>query len=233
MSSATPDLSSIPRVDGRLKELVEGFGLEAGSRAYLEEIRGPDGVRCARCSSPRTGFIDAREKYYCRDCSYQFRVSAGTVLHDSHAALGYWLVAVGLILESAHGYPATQLHQALGGSYKTAWFVEHRIRSAMSAALVTDDPSIDRVELPIDTEWAEMRSLAAGAYHRPSVDHINAYWGEALWRRRSAGDENAFRKTVAALLDAEPLTMAQLTRRGRTAQLCHADSAAAAGQAAS
>ena len=219
MSSGIPDLCSIPGIDPRLEELVGVLGLEGGSRAYLEEVRWPDGVVCPRCSAARTGYLEAREKHYCRDCSYQFRVSAGTVLHDSHAALSYWLVALGLILRSGHGYPATQLHQALGGSYKTAWFVEHRIRSAMSRALAAVDPPVAQLELPIDAEWAEMRSLAAGAYHRPSVDHINAYWGEALWRRRSAGDENAFRKTVGALLDAEPLTMARLTKRGRTTQL--------------
>ena len=225
MSSGIPDLCSIPGIDPRLEELVGVLGLEGGSRAYLEEVRWPDGVVCPRCSAARTGYLEAREKHYCRDCSYQFRVSAGTVLHDSHAALSYWLVALGLILRSGHGYPATQLHQALGGSYKTAWFVGHRIRAALSQSLIESgmpvalargaveeagdevSPAPDIADLggPAGQGWKLVRTLVAGAYHRPSIEHLTAYWNESRWRAANIGNEHAFRETVRALLDTEPL----------------------------
>lgn len=219
MSSADPDSLPIPGADPRLGELIAALGLDAGSRAYFEELRWPGGVACPRCSSDRIGYLASRHKYHCRDCAYQFRVTARTVLHDSHAPLSYWLVAVGLMLESERGYPALRLQKDLGGSFKTAWFVEHRIRSAMSRALAHSGLPAAGPGTPLDEDWAKMRRFAAGAYHRPSPNHVNAYWGEALWRRRCLDDEDAFRRTVEALLEAEPLQWDRLTHAGRSAAL--------------
>ena len=119
---------ALPAADPRLRELIEILGVEGGARAYLEELRWPDGVACVRCSSTRVGYLETREKHQCRGCGYQFRVTAGTVLHDSHAQPIKWLLAVQLMLESEDGFPANQLRSLIGGSYKTSWFVEHRIR---------------------------------------------------------------------------------------------------------
>ncbi len=122
--------------DPRLRGLIATLGLEEGARAYVEELRWPDGVRCPRCDSDRVGWIQTREKHECRSCRYQFRFSSGTIFHDSHLSLSRWLLAVQLILESEAGFPANQLHAIIGGSYKTSWFVGHRIRAAMSGSLV-------------------------------------------------------------------------------------------------
>jgi transposase-like protein len=218
----------VPRVDPRLEELVAALGAERGGVAYLEELRWPDGPLCPRCGSDRTGYLEARGKHYCRDCAYQFRVTAGTVLHDSHLSASKWLLAVGLILDSERGFPATRLQRILGGSYKSAWFVEHRIRAAIADALETsrpsfylalgtgrssssvgnDPPAFDKPEQAPEEIGAGLRlikSLAAGAYHRASDEHLGAYWAELNWRIAYSNDPNVFRKTVHALLERSPL----------------------------
>lgn len=215
------------RSDPRLEELVAALGAERGARAYLEELRWPDGPVCPRCESGRTGYLEARRKHYCRECAYQFRVTAGTVLHDSHLSASKWLLAVGLILDSEHGFPATRLQRILGGSYKSAWFVEHRIRAAIASALETSRPSFyvalgtgrsssgkndprafhkpDPAPEEIRAGLRLIKSLASGAYHRASEEHLGAYWAELNWRIAYANDPNVFRKTVHALLERSPL----------------------------
>lgn len=231
-------VAALPRpslVDPRLDELTERLGAEAGANAYLEELRWPDGVSCVRCGSLRVGFLKTRVKHECRDCGYQFRVTAGTVLHDSHASAYKWLLAVRLMLESGDGFPANRLCAMIGGSYKTSWFVEHRVRAAMAQALL-DDHRAGMVALagsangmegasdgaPEDgTEAAPdavvrglrlLKQVAGSAYHRPSLEHLPAYWAETRWRMDHAGSEDAYRATVLALLAAEPVPYRQLTR---------------------
>jgi hypothetical protein len=75
--------------------------------------------------------IASRAKYECNGCRYQFSVTAGTVFHDSHLPLWKWFLAIYLMGESRKGISAKQLQRTLGVSYKTAWYLAHRIRSAM------------------------------------------------------------------------------------------------------
>lgn len=114
-----------------LPTLIEQFGSEDRCRAYLEELRWPDGVVCPRCEGTTISRIVRRNQFDCDDCRYQFSVTAGTLFHDSHLPLWKWFIAVYLIGESKKGIPAKQLQRTLGTSYKTAWYLGHRIREAM------------------------------------------------------------------------------------------------------
>jgi transposase-like protein len=225
-----------PAPDPRLRALIETLGIEDGARAYVEELRWPDGVSCPRCESGRVGWIQTRRKHECRSCRYQFRFSSGTIFHDSHLPLSRWLLAVQLILESETGFLANQLHAIIGGSYKTSWFVGHRIRSAMSGSLVelgmpkAFSAAVEQAvlgerptEIPLEhaehedavrAGLAHARELIA-AYHRPSPEHLAAYRDEARWREENVGNEYAFRETVRALLVTGPLPWHTLVRRIR------------------
>lgn len=221
--------------DERLAALVEAHGVDEGARTYVEELRWPEGPRCLRCSSERTGWLEGRRKHYCRDCGYQFRVTVGTVFHDSHVSLPRWLVAVQLMIDSERGHPATKLWAAIGGSYKTAWFVNHRIRAATSRTLldlgmpVAFAASAGQPEVGVDTSglwksggeavrrWRLLRKLVAGIYHCPSPEHLTAYWNEARWRAANSDNADVFRETVRALLEAGPLPYSELTGHGRSA----------------
>ncbi len=235
MFAAESQRTLLAGADPHLRRLVASHGLEGGALAYLEELRWPGGVECLRCASNRVGFLEERKKHYCRDCHYQFRVTAGTGLHNSHLSLPDWLLAVKLMLDADRGFPATRLQAALGLSYKTAWFVGHRIRGAMSLSLMDRslpvalareaavlpsgaerDPAVDPAHDDASAGWLLLRQLIAGDYHRPSPEHLTAYWNESRWRAAHPRGREAFRETVKALLVAEPLPYDRLVQRGPT-----------------
>jgi transposase-like protein len=116
-----------------LPDLIEQFRSEDKCRAYMEDLRWPDGVRCPRCGNDSVSKIEKRNQWECNEtsCRYQFSVTAGTVFHDSHLPLWKWFLAIYLIGESKKGISAKQLQRTLGVSYKTAWYLGHRVRSAM------------------------------------------------------------------------------------------------------
>ena len=117
--------------DTTLVSLIEKFGADDDRcRDFLEHLRWPDGVRCPRCES-KVSRIEDRNQFDCNSCRYQFSVTARTVLGDTHLPLWKWFLAVYLIIESKKGISANQLKRTLGVSYKTAWYLCHRIRSAM------------------------------------------------------------------------------------------------------
>jgi transposase-like protein len=115
-----------------LVSLVARFHDEDKCRAYLEAQRWPDGLECPRCGGKVISRIKTRHQLDCDSCRYRFSVTAGTIFHDSHLPLWKWFLAVYLIIESKKGISANQLKRTLGVSYKTAWYLCHRIRVAMN-----------------------------------------------------------------------------------------------------
>jgi transposase-like protein len=114
--------------------LIEQFGSEDKCRAYLEALRWSDETTCPRCKSDKISQIVKRNQYDCDACRYQFSVTAGTIFNDSHLPLWKWFLAVYLLCESRKGMSANQIKRTLGISYKTAWYLCHRIRAAMKEA---------------------------------------------------------------------------------------------------
>jgi len=111
--------------------LIEKFGDEAKCRTYIERLRWPDGVRCPACQSVKISRIVARHQFDCDSCRYQFSATAGTIFHDTHLPLWKWFLATYLLCESRKGMSANQMKRQLAISYKTAWYLCHRIRAAM------------------------------------------------------------------------------------------------------
>src|SRR6266849_4396106 len=105
------------------------------AREYLETIRWPNGPQCPHCSSLNaTRLIDGKARpgtIQCNSCRQQFTVTVNTIMEDSHIPLNKWVLAFHLICSSKKGISALQLQRNLGlGSYRTAWFLAHRIRHA-------------------------------------------------------------------------------------------------------
>lgn len=117
-----------------MMELIERFGSDEKCHAYLEALRWPDGIKCPRCQSEKISRIHERKQFMCDGCTYQFSVRVGTIFHDSHLPLSKWFVAIYLMGESRKGVSANQLKRTLGVSYKTAWYLCHRIRAAVADA---------------------------------------------------------------------------------------------------
>jgi transposase-like protein len=113
------------------------FTNEEAARAHFEGIRWPDGRTCPHCgtvgnSTLLQGKSTRAGLYKCKDCRKPFTATMGTVYERSHIPLSKWLLATHLLCASKKGMSALQLHRMLGfGSYRTAWFMAHRIREAM------------------------------------------------------------------------------------------------------
>src|ERR1700723_994306 len=111
------------------------------AREALEAIRWPDGPFCPHCGNSDQDKIAKGEGkahrpglYYCAECNGQFTVTVGTVMERSKIPLSKWLLAMHLMGASKKGVSALQLQRMLGVTYKTAWFLCHRIREAMGTA---------------------------------------------------------------------------------------------------
>jgi len=115
-----------------MMQMMDRFGTEEKCRAVLEELRWPDGICCPRCKSEKISRIHERAQFDCDACRYQFSVTSGTIWHDTHLPLRKWFMAIYLTVESKKGFSANQMKRVLGVSYKTAWFLCHRIRAAMT-----------------------------------------------------------------------------------------------------
>lgn len=110
---------------------------EDAARAYLEATRWADHVTCPLCGgvdkiSRLQGESMGAGWWYCGDCKDKFTVRVGTVMERSHIPLHKWLLAFRLMASSKKGISAHQLHRTLGITYKSAWFLAHRIREAMN-----------------------------------------------------------------------------------------------------
>ncbi len=122
----------MPLRNVNLPVLIERFHSDSECRKALEEIRWPEGIACLKCGSLNIAPVKDRPTYVCRDCAYQFSVTVGTVLQDSKIPLFKWFLATFMMCESRKGVSSKQLKRMLGlGSYRSAWFLTHRIRFAM------------------------------------------------------------------------------------------------------
>ena len=113
---------------------------EEEARKILENIRWPKGVICPHCGSigayklqPK---VDSKRPvrkgvWKCKSCLRQFTVTVGTIFEGGHIALRNWIYAFGRMCASKKGISALQLQRELGITYKTAWFICHRIRYSM------------------------------------------------------------------------------------------------------
>ena len=120
-----------PRHAMDLTTLMESFGSVDKCRTYLEQLRFTGGVKCTKCQSDKISRIYKRNQFVCDACKYQFSAMAGTIFHDTHLPLTKWFAAVYLMCESRKGISANQLSRTLKVSYKTAWYLCHRIRTAV------------------------------------------------------------------------------------------------------
>ena len=109
------------------------------AREHLEGIRWPNGVVCPHCgvvgeATAMKGDSHRKGLYQCNACREPFSVTVGTVMEKSHIPLNKWVLGFHLMAASKKGISAHQLHRMLGITYKSAWFMCHRIREAMAPA---------------------------------------------------------------------------------------------------
>jgi transposase-like protein len=118
------------------------FSDDDKAREHFEKIRWPHGPVCSHCGTVNQATLVQGKShragmYQCNACRQPFSVTTGTVMESSHIPLSKWALGFHLMASSKKGISAHQLHRTLGITYKSAWFMAHRIREAMGVS----DPS--------------------------------------------------------------------------------------------
>ena len=132
--------SGADKDESNLIKLAQEYADEDKARQILENLRWPNGVKCPHCQfdevyrlTQKPGSKSPARKglFSCAACRKQFSVTVGTVFEGSHIPISKWLMAMFIICSSKKSISANQLHRMLDITYKSAWFMAHRIRYAM------------------------------------------------------------------------------------------------------
>lgn len=107
------------------------YATEEVCREKLFEKRWPGGFICPKCGKTSYSLLKARWRYQCNHCKHQTSPTVGTVMHRTHLPIRTWFWAIYLIATDKRGVSAMALSKQLHVTYKTAWYVLHRIREAM------------------------------------------------------------------------------------------------------
>ena len=145
------------RIGPSIIDTAKAFATEEACHNYLEAARWPNGVRCLQCDFDRVSKYTVKGKtrivtdkatgatktktgpdrfmYQCLNpkCKYQFAATMGTIFSDTHLPLSTWMLAIAIMCNAKKGVSAKQMERDMGVSYKTAWFLNHRIRKAMDS----------------------------------------------------------------------------------------------------
>src|SRR5438552_5187445 len=163
---------------------------DTAARRHLERLLWPDGPVCPHCGTINEATLLRGKStrpgvYKCRPCEKPFSVTVRTVFEDSKVPLHKWVYASHLLTSSKKGISSHQLMRTLGVSYKTAWFMSHRIREAMKPLA----PIPMGGELPCLT---------------PMIDEGIATNGKMSsdWRIELSGSEGAYLDSLVSYFDA-------------------------------
>jgi hypothetical protein len=197
---------------------------EDAAREWLEAKLWPDGPVCPHCGvvgeatklqrEEGSDFHGRKGLHVCRGCRGQFTITVGTVMEDSHIPLHKWLMAFHLMCSSKKGVSALQLQRELwgenpekkdkhgrpriNGSYRTAWFMCHRIRWAM-----TQTPFTEMLAGVIEADETYMGGYQKGHQGRPNVENSNKTPVLALLER--GGNVRSFPLERTTLKNIKPI----------------------------
>lgn len=147
------------RLGPNLIETARAFASEQTCHDYLEAARWPDGVRCLKCDHDKVSKFTLRGKiksyadgtvkptpdrflYQCLKCNYQFAATTGTIFSDTHLPLSKWMLATAIMCNAKKSVSAKQMERDMNVSYKTAWYLNHRIREAMGIVEASDETQL-------------------------------------------------------------------------------------------
>lgn len=190
------------------------FNDDDAARAYLESLRWPEGSVCPHCGgadrqSKLEGTSHRPGLYFCGHCRQQYTVTVGSVFERSKVPLHKWVLATHLICSSKKGMSSHQLHRTLGVTYKTAWFMSHRIREAMN---IEPEGQLGGDGGPVEVDetfWGNKGKQKPGArsyHHQMKVVSLVERNGE----KRSFHVPNISPKTLRPILNAQIAAHARL-----------------------
>jgi transposase-like protein len=121
-----------------LQEAVVFFVNPVNCREYLVARRWPNGVTCPKCGSANVLFLEKYNRWHCREKhpAPQFTLKTGTIMEDSPISLDKWLTAIWQIVNCKNGISSYEVKRAIGITQKSAWFLDHRIRLALTMGTI-------------------------------------------------------------------------------------------------
>ncbi len=163
-----------------ISQLAKHFSDEAEAWKLVERIRWPEGPICPHCGTigkayylepkdgprkTRTGKESARRVWKCAECRKQFSVLVGTIFEDSRIPLSKWLLAIHMLCAGKNGVAALELQRTLGVTYKSAWFMAHRIRYAMARP-----PLVDKLQGIVEADETYIGGKTSGKRGRGAAN---------------------------------------------------------------
>ena len=158
-----------------LLKVERAFGSEEQCRSYLEKMRWPNGPKCPKCSADAWR-LTKRFLYECSTCHHQFPALIGTIFEKTHLPLSLWFKVIYLMSESKKGMSACQIKRMFGIHYRSAWYLCHRVRTAMKTSdlaeklmgvLEVDETYVGPRGAPARTPW-QGQPQGPGAGHDPA-----------------------------------------------------------------
>src|SRR6266478_6555770 len=120
-----------------LQDAVQYFSREQVCIDAVSRMRWPDGKpECPACGRTDHYWLATQKRWKCKECWKQFSVKVGTIFEDSPLSLTKWLPALWMIVNCKNGISSYELGKALGVSQKSAWFMLHRLRTALQDGMV-------------------------------------------------------------------------------------------------
>jgi transposase-like protein len=141
------DAATLSPEELNLKTLAQEYADEGKARQLIEAWRWPSGPVCPHCKATGAYRLQGKAEsknpvpdgtLKCKECRKKFTVRVGTIFEDSHIKLSVWIQAFFMMCASKKGISAHQIHRMLGVTYKTAWFMCHRIRHTMGQGPVAE-----------------------------------------------------------------------------------------------
>ena len=197
--------------------LAPRFIDKVAARKHLEALRWPDGPTCPHCGSFAATRLEGKKHrdglVQCNDCREQFTVTVGTVFERSKVPLNKWLLCNHLLCSSKKGMSAHQIHRMLGVTYKTAWFMCHRLREAMKP---TDDTPMGGPNSYVEVDETYVGGKARNRAFRKVAEKMAVV---SLVERNSLGDNGQVRSFHVANVNAATLRSLVVTNVTRDTAL--------------
>lgn len=191
------------------------FHDEAAAFAHVESVLWADGMVCPHCGNVE-GFYDLSKTRIglkkCSACRKQFTVRVGTIFEDSHLPLHKWLQAIHLVCSSKKGISAHQLHRVLEVTYKTAWFLAHRIREAMRTGEFTPPMGGEGKTVEVDETYIGKWDSITRDEMRDACSRGPAFKSVVLTLVERGGSARSFHIENASVASVLPILNANLRR---------------------
>jgi transposase-like protein len=157
-----------------LQEAIVFFSDPVNCREWIVPRRWPEGVECPRCGSKKVSFLEKYNRWQCgaRHANRQFTVKTGTIFEDSPISLDKWLMAMWQVVNDRNGISSYEVHRAIGVSQKTAWFLDHRIRHALTMG------SIDKLSGEIEADETFIGGKARNMHEWKRAERITGTGGK-------------------------------------------------------